>query len=238
MRGRIALTVMDSPIEKTAVKKGKVIWDVNVSLDGFIAKPDDSPGRLFDWYFKGDKESAYQTDRYPFKLSEEEVKIFDDSTKSIGAVVAGRRTYDSTKGWRASYYNPVPMFIVTHNVPQVVPEGKTKFTFVTDGIESAIQQAKTAADGKAVNLLGANIAGQVVEAGLLDEFHVHMAPFFLGDGIRLYNRPGSQQVQFERISVVSSSSGWTHLEFKLKNLRSEGSSIENLRKEGAPTSWK
>jgi dihydrofolate reductase len=234
---RIAFTAMDSRTEKTAVKKEKVIWDVNVSLDGFIAKPDDSPGRLFDWYFKGDKESAYQSDKYPFKLSEDDVKIFDGSTKSIGAVVAGRRTYDSTKGWRASYYNPVPMFIVTHNVPQVVPEGKTKFTFVTDGIESAIKQAKTAADGKAVNLLGANVAKQVMEAWLLDEFHVHIAPFFLGDGIRLYDRPGSQQVQFERISVVVSSSGWTHMEFKLKNLSSEGSSIENLRKEGAPTRW-
>jgi dihydrofolate reductase len=229
---------MDSPTENTAVKKGKVIWDVNVSLDGFISKPDDSPGRLLDWYFKGDKESEYHTDSYPFKLSDDDVKIFDGSTKSIGAVVAGRRTYDSTNGWRASYYNPVPMFIVTHDVPQVVPEGKTKFTFVTDGIESAIKQAKTAADGKAVNLLGANIAKQVMEAGLLDEFHVHVAPFFLGDGIRLYNRPGSQQVQFERISVVGSSSGWTYMKFRLRNLSREGSSIENLRKEGAPTSWK
>ncbi|MGO8807535.1 MAG: hypothetical protein ACLQO7_13190 [Candidatus Bathyarchaeia archaeon] len=77
----------------------KVIWDVTMSLDGFIADPKDNPGRIFDWYFNGDTPSAFSTETLKFKLSREDAKYFDEGARTLGAMVAGRRTYDVSQAW-------------------------------------------------------------------------------------------------------------------------------------------
>jgi dihydrofolate reductase len=142
---------------------GKVGWDVTMSLDGFIADPKDNPGRIFDWYFKGDTPSTFDSS---LRLTKADAKYFDEGVKTVGAIIAGRRTYDVSKGWGGSFFIPVPFFVLTHRPPpNKAPKGTTKFTFVTDGIESAIKQAKEAARNKTVGIVGANVAKQCIEAG-------------------------------------------------------------------------
>ena len=193
----------------------KVGWDVTTSLDGFIADPNDNPGRIFDWYFKGDTPSTYSSASLPFKLSAEDAKYFDEGAKMLGAMVAGRRTFDVSQAWEGSFFIPVPFFVMTHRPPLKVPKGTTSFTFVTDGIESAIEQAKTAAGEKMVGIMGANVAKQCIQAGLLDEIRVHIAPFLLGDGVRLFYYAGAHLVELERTAVIESSSGVTHIHYRI-----------------------
>jgi dihydrofolate reductase len=192
----------------------RVGWDVTMSLDGFIADPNDSPGRLFDWYFKGDTPSTY-SGTVGFKLSREDAKYFDEGAKMLGAILAGRRTYEVSKAWSGSFFIPIPFFVVTHKPPLRVPKGTTTFTFVTKGVESAIRQAKAAARDKMVGVMGANVAKQCIEAGLLDEIRVHIAPFLLGDGIRLFHHLGAHLIELKRTEVIESSSGVTHIHYRV-----------------------
>jgi dihydrofolate reductase len=186
-----------------------------MSLDGFIARPDDTPGKIFDWFFNGKTKSKYYSDSLPFKLAKEDAKIFDEGVGSLGAMIAGRRTYDFTNGWNGNFFNPIPFFVLTHKAPSQIPKGRTRFTFVTDGIQSAVRQAKAAANGKKVGVMGANTAQQCIETRLLDELYVHIAPYLLGDGVRLFQHLGGQSVELKRVNVIDSSSGWTHIFFKV-----------------------
>jgi dihydrofolate reductase len=150
-----------------------------------------------------------------FKLARDDAAYFDKGVQTLGAIVAGRRTYEVSNAWEGSFFTPVPFFVVTHKAPNEVPKGATKFTFVPDGITSAINQAKAAARKKTVGLMGANIARQCIEAGLLDELRVHIAPFLLGDGIRLYDHVGGHVVELKRAKVIEASSGVTHVHFRV-----------------------
>ena len=120
-----------------------------------------------------------------------------------GAFVFGRRTYDITNGWGGRHpVNGVPVFVLTHNPPpaETVPKGPSNLTFVTDGIESAIRQAKAAAGDKHVKLGGASPGKQALRAGLVDEILVHLAPYLLGGGVRLFDVLANG-VRLEKLSV-------------------------------------
>jgi len=143
---------------------GKVILDMSMSLDGFIAGPNDGIGKplgdggaiLHDWLFNGKMASRYNDF---FKLSSSSREVFDESIETTGAIVVGKRTFDVVEGWGGSHpIHGVPVFALTHHVPEKVAKGTTTFTFVTDGIESAIEKAKAVAGGKNVGVAGANIA--------------------------------------------------------------------------------
>jgi dihydrofolate reductase len=170
---------------------GKVSAAVAVSLDGFIAGPGDGPGqalgqdgdRLFTWFFNGDTAGRF----YPWmKMSATSAAAFDGYIARIGAVITGRRTYDVTNGWDGKgELTGAPLFVVTHKVPGHVPPADPPYTFVTDGIGSAVQQALAAAAGKDVRLMGASIVRQCLRSGLLDELTIELVPVLLGRGIRL-----------------------------------------------------
>jgi dihydrofolate reductase len=174
---------------------------------------------LFDWYYSGDTPSKYNSRRiapFPeFKLSKEDVNYFDRATGEIGAVLAGRRTYDLTKGWGGTFYIPAPLFVLTHEPPSQVPEGQTQFVFVREGLESAVDRARAVAKDKMVYLVGANVAKQCIERGLLDELRVHIAPMLLGDGVRLFDFAGSHLVGLKRTKVIESPSGTTHIHYQI-----------------------
>lgn len=107
-----------------------------------------------------------------------------------GAYIFGRRTYDITNGWGGSHpLKGVPLFILTHKppAPETVPKGDSKITFITDGIESAVCQAKAAAGDKDVVISGASPSQQALDAGVVDEVVVHLAPSLIGSGIRLFD---------------------------------------------------
>ncbi|SRR6266566_2028546 len=106
------------------------------------------------------------------------------------------------------------LFVVSHDVPEKVAKGSTTFTFVTDGIESALKQAHSAAGDKHVGVGGANTAQQYLKAGLLDEIHIHLVPVLLGEGRRLFEHLGTKHIELENTRVIESP-GVTHLKFRV-----------------------
>ena len=121
--------------------------------------------------------------------------------------------------WFAGNYEyQVPIFVLTHQPPKRTPKevGKLTFTFVTDGIESAIGQATAAAGDKDVTVIGAaSTAQQCLKAGLADELHIDIMPVLFGGGLRLFEDIGAGQIQMERLGVVELPSGRTHLKFRV-----------------------
>jgi dihydrofolate reductase len=198
----------------------KVVTAHSTSLDGFIAGADDGPGqplgvggdRLFKWFSDGDTPSRY----YPgFKMSAVSAAFFDEGVGRVGAVISGRHTYDISDAWGGSGPLPgVPLFVLTHRVPEAVPAGDPPYTFVTDGIERAVEQARTAAGGKDVALMGATIVQQSLRVGLLDELVISLVPVVLGRGARPLEglEPGS--VQLDLVRVVDAP-GVTHLTYRV-----------------------
>jgi dihydrofolate reductase len=198
----------------------RVITGLSTSIDGFIAGPDDSPAlplgsggdRLFRWFRDGDGPSRF----YEWmRMSAVSARFFDDLAARVGAVVAGRRTYDVSGAWGGTGPMPgVPLFVMTHRVPDAVPAGEPPYTFITDGIEYAVEQALSAAGEKDVGLMGATIVQQCLRARLLDELTIHLVPVVLGRGVRLLDglEPGS--VELDLVNVVDAP-GVTHLTYRV-----------------------
>lgn len=200
---------------------GKVVFNMTVSLDGFVAGPNDNPDNglgdggdaLFNWYFSGDTEVLMSEGVPPLKVSKQSAEILKEAISNIGAGVWGRRTFDIAHAWGG---NPPgsPAFIVTHNVPQEWVYEGSPFTFITEGVENAVRQAKEAAGDKDVVICTASILQQCLNAGLMDEIHLDVAPLLLGNGVRLFDHLNIKPVQLERIRVVEAP-GVTHLGFRV-----------------------
>jgi len=176
---------------------GKVILHATMSLDGFIAGPNDE----MDWVFRygGPDE------------------IVHEAINTTGSVVLGKRTFESTVRQNQLPYGgtvKVPQFVVTHEARDAVTIGGLTFTFVTEGVECAVEMAKTAAGDKNVSLLGASIDQQCLRIGLADEILIHLAPILLGDGIRLFDHLGIEPIELERTKMVAST-GITSIRFRV-----------------------
>jgi dihydrofolate reductase len=129
-------------------------------------------------------------------------------------VITSRKIYDGVDGWGDDGFYRMPVFVLTHRTHDVVVKGETTFTFVTDGIESAIAQARAAAGDKKVHVMGgASVIQQALQAGLVDSLHLHVAPVVLGAGTRLFDNL-TDPIGLERIEVVESQFG-THLRFRV-----------------------
>lgn len=198
----------------------KVVVSLTTSLDGFIAGTNDGTGRplgdggdrLFRWYFDGDTPSRHYE---RFRLSRPSAELFDELVDTGGAVVTGRRTYDIANAWGGKGPAPgLPLFVVTHQVPAEVPEQHVPYTYVTDGVESAIAQAKAVAGDKYVSLMGSQVPQQCLRAGLLDEIQIHLVPVLLGAGVRLLDHLGTENIELETIRVVDAP-GVTHLRYRV-----------------------
>jgi dihydrofolate reductase len=200
---------------------GKVVFNMTMSLDGFVAGPNDSPDNglgdggdaLFKWYFSGDTDVPISDGNMVLKVSAQSAEILKQSFETLGAGVWGRRTFDIAHAW-GGHPPGSPCFIVTHSIPQEWVYEGSPFTFVTDGVESAIRQAKEAAGAKDVALCTASILQQCLNAGLVDEIHVDVAPLLLGNGVRLFDHLKFKLMQLERIRVIDAP-GVTHLGFRL-----------------------
>jgi len=200
---------------------GKVILDITMSLDGFIAGPNDGPEsplgdggeRLFAWYFSGDTEYRMPSGTMTFKVSPASAEVFQE-VQTIGALVTGRRTFDIANAWGGRHPVDVPVFVVTHTLPQEWVYEGSPFTFVTDGVESAVEQAKAVAGDKTVGVGAASIAQQCINAGFLDEIQIHLAPVLLGNGIRLFDHLATEPIELESTRVLDAP-GVTHLRFRV-----------------------
>jgi dihydrofolate reductase len=201
---------------------GKVSTGLSMSLDGFIAGPNDGPERplgeggerLFAWYSAGDTEYRLPGTEMVFRVSPQSAELLREAHSKMGAFVTGRRTFDITNGWGGSPPLGVPTFVVTHTVPQEWVYEGSPFTFVTDGVESAVEQAKKAAGDKDVAVGAASIAQQCLRAGLLDEIHVDLVPVLLGGGVRLFDHLGPEPIELERTRVIEAPDV-THLTFRV-----------------------
>ena len=173
---------------------GKVIAGFSMSLDGFIAAPDDSVPHIFDWYASGTVEFKWPGNDMVSKVTPASASYLRDMIDQTGALVVGRRVFDYTDGWAGHHPIGAPVFVVSHRGP----EGWDKrhdpslTTFVGD-LPSAIEQARVVAGEKSIAVAGPNIAQQCLNLGLLDEIRVELVPVLLGQGIPFFAnlRPGS-----------------------------------------------
>ena len=193
-----------------------VIASFCMSLDGFVARPDDSVGPLFDWYQSGDVEVPMAG--YPIKFhvspaSAAYLRPFLESVRG-GAFVCGRRVFDYTHGWGGNPPGGGRAFVVTHRPPPSwSPENLAPFTFVSD-VASAVSQARAAGNGT-VGVSGPSIAQQCLALGLLDEVRIDLVPVFLGEGVRYFSGLDSRFGLLERVEVVAGD-GVTHLRYRVR----------------------
>jgi dihydrofolate reductase len=188
-----------------------VVADMSMSLDGYVAGPGDDVTQVFDWILTGDVTLPTANPGMSFQTDAQNAEIWRTALDEVGAVVTGRRTFDLAGGWGGTHPIGVPVFILTHNPPDGFDEAE--FTFVTDGIESAVEQAKEAAGDKLVGVGGASAAQQALNAGLLDAVRVSLVPILLGDGIPFFGKLADGPVWFETPEVVETGPV-THLYFK------------------------
>jgi dihydrofolate reductase len=211
----------------------KLKLDISMSLDGFVAGPNqtleeplgEGGERLHEWVFP--LKSFREHHGMAGGETHADDEIVAESLRATGAVVMGRRMFSGGEGPWADDPNAdawwgddppfgVPVFVLTHHARETVTkQGGTSFTFVTDGIEAALERARAAAGDKNVLLSGgANVAQQYLRAGLVDEFQIHLAPVFLGGGVRLFEGLQPDAVGLEAERVVASPAV-THLRFRV-----------------------
>jgi dihydrofolate reductase len=180
---------------------GKVIVGMAMSLDGFVNDRNGGVGRL-----------------YPDLDALRKTEWLQDMIRSTGAVVMGRHAYDMANGDFTDYEFQVPIFVLTHHIPQQDARGENErltIHFVGDGIESAVAKAQAAAGDKHVAVIGgANVVQQCLRARLADELHVELVPVLLGAGLRLFEHLENEQIELDTTTVVESA-GYTHLEFRV-----------------------
>ena len=201
---------------------GKVITELSMSLDGFVAGPNDGPERplgeggerLFRWYSSGDTALPLPGTDMVFQVSRASADLLRGEWATLGAMVVGRRTFDIANAWQGHPPGGGPCFVVTHTVPHEWVKAGSPFTFVTDGVASAIRQAQQAAGDKNVAVGSATIMQQCLKAGLLDEIQIDLVPVLLGDGVCLFEHLGAAPIELERTRVVEAP-GVTHLWFRV-----------------------
>jgi dihydrofolate reductase len=196
------MTQLTFNLQLKTISMAKVIAGMTISLDGFINDENRSNQSLYSDF-------AELLEAPTFK------KMLEDT----GAVIMGRNVYEMMDPFlwvNDDYEFQVPLFILTHNPPEKYPEGNDKLTltFVTDGIESAVNQAKIAAGDKMVQIIGgANTIQQVLNQGLCDELQLDLMPILLGKGVRLFEN--TDKIKLERVSVEEVTSMRTSLTYKV-----------------------
>ena len=197
---------------------GKVIVDLRVSLDGYIAGRDDGHefplGRggeaLFTWMTAGPERNRFDRFTRPPDASRQ---IVEEWHATAGAGLSGRRTFDIAGGWAGGHPIDAPIFVVTHEAP-TEGEWSPKVRFVTDGLDHALELAQEAAGDKTVSIAGASIAKQLLRAGKLDEINLSITPVLLGGGVRLLEDIGDEPIALEQVRVIESE-GVTHLRYRV-----------------------
>lgn len=193
---------------------GKTVAAFTMSLDGFIAGPNDEVGRLFKWYGSGDTEFTVPGTGMVFKVAQASADYLQEAWGKLGAIVTGRRDFDVSNAWGGSLILGVPHFIVTHDPPQAWLGEDSPFVFVTEGVDTAVSLARAAAGDKNVGISGSQIVQQCLQASLIDEIHIELAHMLLGDGIRLFDNLAGHAIDLEKIKVIDTPDV-THLQFRI-----------------------
>jgi dihydrofolate reductase len=194
---------------------GTVVADMSVSLDGFIADPEDGVGPLFDWYDNGPVPFTFPGDGRAAHVTEASAGHLRRILTELGALVVGRRLFDVAHGWGGSHPAGVPVFVVTHAAPATWSEGATPFEFITAGVADAIAAAQEVAGERSVGIASAHVAQQALDAGLLDVIQANLVPVLLGRGIPFFAGLERYPVMLENPTVVAGDRV-THLYFRVR----------------------
>lgn len=191
----------------------KVIAIMSMSLDGFVADAHDGVNEVFAWYMdSGDVEFHMGGgDPMTFRVSESSAEHLRGLWPALGAMITGRRTFDVANGWGGQHASG-PAFVLTHHIPDGWPKPGSTVHFVTDGIESAVRQAKAAAGGKSVGVHGADTIRQLLNAGLLDEIHIDLAAVLLGSGVPMFHDIENVPAMLGSPNVITGN-GVTHMRY-------------------------
>jgi dihydrofolate reductase len=181
---------------------GKVVSQASMSLDGYIADPSGNVGPLFDWYGNGDVEVTGADPDRVFKVSAASAAYLRDTWSNAGASVIGRRLFDLTNGWNGRPPVGEAVFVVTHRPPADWDFPDAPFTFVTDGVASAVAQAKELAGDRYVSVTPGNVGGQAFRAGLVDEVLVDLVPVVFGAGVRYFGDYAGSPLLLENPEIV------------------------------------
>lgn len=197
----------------------QVIADISTSLDGYVTGPNDGPGQglgeggevLHHWVFG--RKWTYDDHSYADGPTGVDKQVLDDAFAQAGAAIVGRGMFESAGGW--GYTNPFPMpcFVLTHRADDELLAKAPTFTFVTDGIESALAKARAAAGSKNVAIGGgADVIRQYLAAGLVDELSIHLAPVVMGGGKQLFEPLDGGPIELEQTGQLTSPFA-THLRY-------------------------
>jgi dihydrofolate reductase len=195
----------------------KVYTGASMSLDGYISGPNESGfEHLFQWYGNGDVEVPTTKPEMTMRVTPVSAEHLRTLSEMTGALVVGRKLFDYTSGWDGNHPLGKPVVVVTHNVPDGWPREGAPFTFVTEGIERAIEVASDLAGDKVVGVNGGTIARQCLDAGLLDEIWVDLVPVLLGGGTPFFDQLASAPVVLEGPITVTQGTDVTHLRYRVR----------------------
>jgi dihydrofolate reductase len=194
---------------------GSVIAHMSMSLDGFIAFPNDEVGPLFDWQEGGPVETPTSSERWSFHTDGASAEILSTMMGMAGALICGRRLFDFTKGWGGRHPVGCPVVVVSHSVPEGWPRPGAQFTFV-NGVSEAVAEAQAIAGDKNVVVASPSITQQCLDLGLLDEVHVSLVPVLLGDGVPFFANLGAAPVLLDD-PVVTPGRRVTHLAYRVSD---------------------
>jgi dihydrofolate reductase len=192
---------------------------MSMSLDGFIAGPNEGPGnglgdgghRLHEWFLT-DADADHKG--ISGRLAGVNGKVFDEMM-ATGAVVAGRGTFEPAGGWGGDHHDGVPIFILSRQEPGIEIGQWPLVTYLTD-VRTAMTQAKEAAGDKDVLVHGAGTAQLALAAGVLDELEIHLVPVLLGQGRRLFDHLGPEHIELERTRILEGEAGVTHMRYRVQ----------------------
>jgi dihydrofolate reductase len=191
---------------------------MSISLDGFIAGPNEGPGnglgdgghRLHDWFLT----SADANHKRIGRPAGVNGQVFDEML-ATGAVVAGRGTFEPAGGWRGDHHDGVPIFILYRREPEI-EIGQWPLVTPVNDIASAMTQAKEAAGASNVLVHGAGVARLALAAGVLDELELHVVPVLFGQGRRLFDGLAAEQIELERTRILEGENGVTHMRYRVQ----------------------
>jgi dihydrofolate reductase len=196
----------------------KIYAGASMSLDGYIAGPGESGfDRLFEWYEEGDVVIPTLRDDLTHRVTPASAEVVRMTMAQTGVFVVGRRLFDITNGWNGMHPYGMPVVVVTHSVPEEWPHhGDAPFTFVTDGIERALDVAREIAGDKHVGVNAGTIASQCLDLRVLDEVWLSLVPVVLGGGAPFFTGLGNAPFSLEGPLSIVPSGRVTHLRYEVR----------------------
>jgi dihydrofolate reductase len=191
----------------------KVIANMSMSLDGYVADENDGINEVFEWYLSGPA-TLEMANGMKMQMTERNAETFKDSISDVGAVLTGRRTSDVAGAWGGQHPVGVPAYVITHRPPPAELDPDTSTVHFVDGVEEAVRQAKEAAGGKTVAVAGGDTVRQLLALGLLDGVTVSLVPVLLGSGVPFFPSLENAPIQLEGPEITEGD-GVTHLHYRV-----------------------